>query len=263
MLGSMVVILFVYLTAKEIKNNMRILLTGHKGFIGSELWKQLRYDGHTVYGIDLKEGQDVLTCDLNYEVDVVIHLAGKSGVRESLKNAGAYWYNNVEGTKRILERFKDTRVIYASSSSAYEPHLNPYAASKLMCEYAAENHKNALGLRLHTVYSDTPREGMFLDKLSKDTLEYTTNHYRDFIHLTDVCNAFKLIIESKLKGVMDVGMGYSVSIKDIAPNLPIRLNTPHERSHTQANTKLLSELDFKPKYSIEKFLTDKGIEHKI
>lgn len=242
---------------------MRILLTGHQGFIGSELYKQLKEDGYTVYGADLKSGTDIVNSPLEYEVDLVIHLAGKSGVRESLKNAGAYWYNNVEGTKRILDIFKNTRVIYASSSSAYEPHLNPYAASKLMCEKAAEKHRNALGLRLHTVYSDTPREGMFLDKLSKGTLEYTTPHHRDFIHLSDLCDAFKLIIESKLKGVIDVGMGYSVSIQDIAPNLPVRLNTPHERTRTQAKTKELENLGFKPKYNIEKFLTDNGIEHKI
>lgn len=242
---------------------MRILLTGHRGFIGTELFKQLKESGYTVYGYDIKDGQDICSSPFEYEVDLVIHLAGKSGVRESLKSAGVYWHVNVEGSKRIFEVFKNTRIIYASSSSAYEPHLNPYAASKHLMEIAAQKHTNSLGLRLHTVYSEVPRKGMFLDKLLNNELEYTTPHKRDFIHLEDVCDAFKLLIESNLKGVIDVGTGISISIQDIVPKLPVRLNTPHERKCTEADIKELSNLGFKPKYTIEKFLTNKNIDHKI
>lgn len=242
---------------------MRILLTGHMGFIGSNLKEYLEESGHKVYGFDIKEGNDICTGSINYEVDLVIHLAGKSGVRESLKNASTYWHVNVEGTKRIFSLFKTTRIIYASSSSAYEPHLNPYAASKFLMEIIAKEHPNALGLRLHTVYSENPRPGMFLDKLFKNELEYVTAHKRDFIHIEDVCDAFNLIINSSLKGVIDVGTGTSIGIQDIRPDLPVRLNTPHERKNTEANIKELSKIGFEPKYNIKKFLTNKGIGHKI
>lgn len=242
---------------------MRILLTGHRGFIGSKLFDRLKDNGHTVYGFDLKDGQDIVTSPIEYEVDLVIHLAGKSGVRESLKNAGVYWHTNVEGTRRILERYKNIRVIYASSSSAYEPTLNPYACSKYMMELIAEKYPHSLGLRFHTVFSEEPRENMFFDKLFKGTLEYTTPHFRDFIHLNDVCDAIELVINSNLKGVIDVGTGTSVSIQDIVSHLPVRLNTPRERAKTQANITELQKLGFEPKYNVKKFLTDKGIEHKI
>jgi nucleoside-diphosphate-sugar epimerase len=152
--------------------------------------------------------------------------------------------------------------VYASSSSAYEPHLNPYAASKCIVEYAADSHPNCLGLRLHTVYSDVPRKDMFFDKLLNGTLEYATNHYRDFIHLEDACTAIELLaISTNLKGVADVGTGSSIYIPSIAPNLNIKEYTPHERSRTQADTKILKELGFKPKYTVENFLTthNKGV----
>lgn len=236
---------------------MRILLTGHCGFVGSRLLEVLKKN-HKVYGVDLVEGKDILTANLDYTVDLVIHLAGKSGVRQSLKNATAYWYNNVEGSRRIFETFKDTRIIYASSSSAYEPHLNPYAASKCIVEYAAANHSNCLGVRLHTVYSDVPRKDMFFDKLLNGTLEYTTKHYRDFIHLEDVCTAFELLVNSALTGIVDVGTGSSIYIPSIAPNLNIKDYTPHERTITHADIKILKELGFKPKYTVENFLTNKG-----
>ena len=59
---------------------MKILLTGHLGFIGSRLYEKLVVDGHEVVGIDIKEGTDILTAELP-KVDFVIHLAGIGGVR--------------------------------------------------------------------------------------------------------------------------------------------------------------------------------------
>ena len=57
---------------------MKILLTGHKGFIGTHLCDYLSTervvrDGvlefkHTVIGLDRNNQQDLLTCDLNYAV---------------------------------------------------------------------------------------------------------------------------------------------------------------------------------------------------
>ena len=41
---------------------MKILLTGHMGFIGSALYNELIKE-HTVIGIDIKDGKDLLTCD--------------------------------------------------------------------------------------------------------------------------------------------------------------------------------------------------------
>ena len=35
---------------------MRILITGHMGFIGSRLWERLE-DNHTLHGIDIKDGK--------------------------------------------------------------------------------------------------------------------------------------------------------------------------------------------------------------
>ena len=235
---------------------MNILLTGHKGFIGSSLIKALELN-HTVTGIDLVDGDDLLTCDFpNKNFDLIIHLAGRSGVRESINDPAAYWANNIEASRRLFDRYENTRILYASSSSAYEPDLNPYAASKFVLEELAERYPNTLGMRFHTVYSDTPRKNMFFDKLFNDKLEYVTRHYRDFVHLYDLIDAINILIEADyVKGVLDIGSGVPVRIQDFAPNLPVRLNTPSEREYTCANTEKMKALGFKPKYSIEKYLT--------
>lgn len=241
---------------------MNILITGHCGFIGSALYNHLSKT-HNVTGIDLKEGIDLLTCGFPKTVNLVIHLAGKSGVRGSLEDPASYWLNNVEASRRLFEFYNKTRIIYASSSSAYEPSRNPYAASKLMIEDIAKGHPASLGLRLHTVYSGHPREGMFFHKLLNNNLEYVTNHSRDFIHLNDVMSAFDLIINTPLKGVIDVGTGTSVQIQKICPGLPVRLNTPYERQWTCADITELTSLGFKPKYTVKDFLTINNIDNKI
>ena len=254
---------------------MKILLTGHIGFIGSALFRRLEKSGHTVHGIDIEAGwdrdrfystQDLLTCDFPLDdFDLVIHLAGKSGVRESIKNPAGYWNNNVEASRRLFDRYKDTRILYASSSSAYEPDLNPYAASKYILEELAARHDNTLGMRFHTVYSDNvTRENMFFYKLRHNKLEYITKHYRDFIHLEDVLDAIEILIDKDyVKGIVDIGTGNPVRIQDLAPDLPVRLNTPGEREYTCANIEKMKALGFKPKYSIKKLLTTQGNDNII
>ena len=37
----------------------RCLVTGHKGYIGSQLFKALKRLGHEVTGIDIKDGNDI------------------------------------------------------------------------------------------------------------------------------------------------------------------------------------------------------------
>lgn len=250
-------------------SKLKILLTGHRGFIGSALLKRLKKN-HQVIGIDLVDGwdrdklnqtQDLLTCDFKEEFDLIIHLAGKSGVRESFKDPAGYWNNNVEASRRLFDRYPSTRILYASSSSAYEPDLNPYAASKFIMEELAGRYPNTLGMRFHTVYSDNcPRKNMFFYKLRHNKLEYVTRHYRDFIHLEDVLDAIEILIDKDyVKGVVDIGTGHPIRIQDLAPHLPVRLNTPGEREFTCANIEKMKALGFKPKYSVEKFLTNNNL----
>jgi nucleoside-diphosphate-sugar epimerase len=230
---------------------MKIVVTGHQGFIGSNLVSHLDKLNHTVIGIDLKSNQNILNCELP-ACDLVIHLAGVGGVRESLADPQKYWINNIEGTVRILKHYAATRVLVASSSSQYEPYLNPYAASKHIIESIP--HDNVCFMRLHTVYGPSPRKDMFFDKLLNGTLEYVTDHTRDFIHIDDVCDAIGLLMNSPITGPIDVGTGISVSIRDISPNLPLTTGLPGERQHTLANITKLASLGFISKYTVNTFL---------
>ena len=80
--------------------------------------------------------------------------------------------------------------------------------------------------------------------------------------INDVCDAIQILINKPhVKGVLDIGSGNPIRIRNLAPNAPIRLNTPNERTFTCANMQKMKSLGFKPKYNIENYLTnaDKGI----
>ena len=238
---------------------MRILVTGHLGFIGTNLVKHLSQ--HDIVGLDLKNGHDILDCALPADVGCVIHLAGIGGVRESIEDPAKYWRTNVEGTRRILEHYQDCRVLVASSSSQYEPHLNPYAASKQTIEHIP--HPDVCFMRFHTVYGPIPRSKMFFDKLINDTLEYVTQHRRDFIHVDDMVRAIDLLMFSGYNGPIDIGTGSNVRISDIRKDLPIRHDTLGERQNTLADTSKMNQLGFEARYTVKMFLDEQGIENHL
>ena len=69
---------------------MRILLTGHKGFIGSHVYEHLTRIGYDVDGLDrpddIGDFADVGCADY----DIVIHLAAYSALRDSVKNPNKF-----------------------------------------------------------------------------------------------------------------------------------------------------------------------------
>ena len=54
---------------------MKVLLTGHKGFIGNKIFDKLQKTGYNIRGIDLKDGEDILHCLPDENFDYVFHLA--------------------------------------------------------------------------------------------------------------------------------------------------------------------------------------------
>jgi UDP-glucuronate 4-epimerase len=109
------------------ENQMRVLVTGHKGFIGTQLTRDLIHAGHTVAGYDLVDGQDIRNLhDLDkafeyFQPNLVVHLAARAGVRRSELYPHEYLTTNIEGTWNIgkmCEKY-NSKLIFFSSSSVY------------------------------------------------------------------------------------------------------------------------------------------------
>ena len=135
---------------------MRALVTGHMGYIGKNLVKALIEKGHWVIGADLKQGEDL--CDkipfrvLEFDPEVIFHLAAIPRVAYSVENPLHVMRNNVTSTSTVLNFAKDKNipVIYSSSSSVVgngEGPASPYALSKYVGELETLLYNRLYGLK--------------------------------------------------------------------------------------------------------------------
>lgn len=270
---------------------MNILITGHKGFIGSNLAKKLTH--HTIIGVDLKDGNDILNSNyINtlfeyYHFDAVIHLAAIAGVGYSISHSEEVLTNNIIGFDVMAKAAIKNGVkhfIYASSSSVYGDdgtQKSPYAVSKATNELQAAMYSNLsntkfTGLRFFTVYGEGIREDLaickFIKAMKSDTPLYVYGdgeQKRDFTYIDDICEAIKLILESDKEWkneVFDIGYGDSTSVNELIDILKGLINInydkvvyqdekPYDVKETLANTdKLYEWFGFKSKYDIKKGL---------
>ena len=230
---------------------MKVLVTGHKGFIGRSVfldWQEtLGYVN--VDGIDRP---DDISDFKGGDYDLVIHLAAYADIRESLKNPQLYYENNVMKTKKLFDwcRETNTRLLYASSSAVEEDYWeNPYAMTKWINEIMAP--PNSVGMRFTTVYGPDSRPNMMYRMLEDKTAKYVTNHKRDWIHVKDVCRAIHYLASSSITGPVTIGTGKSVSVKALADSmgmghLPVKEDTPGERMDNQADVTILKSIGWFP-----------------
>lgn len=135
------------------------------GFIGSYLSEEI---GEFI-GLDIKEGNDILTCDLP-DADVVIHLAAEPGVVKSMEDPYKNAETNILGTIRLAKRYKDSKFIFASSGGTIQDIIiSPYGLSKKTCEeYIKMLCNNYVILRFPNVYGKNSRS--VADKFLKDDI---------------------------------------------------------------------------------------------
>ena len=233
---------------------MKILVTGHKGFIGSHVYEYFTDLGFEVDGYDRPDDLGDFKTDKIY--DVVIHLAANAAIREAVENPDLFWENNVEKSKPIFDYCRDNniRCLYASSAAVYEWWINAYGISKKVNEVQAP--PNSVGMRFFNVYAErVSRTDMLYRMLEDKTATYLTRHKRDWIHVDDIVSAIATLIPSSYTGVLDVGTGDPVSVIDLATkmgmgHLPIKEDTPGERDITCADPSKLMELGWRPTINI-------------
>lgn len=174
---------------------MRVLVTGHKGYIGSCLVPMLQAEGFDVAGLDsdlfkectfdgelaaipekIKDSRDVTAADLE-GFDAIVHLAGLSNDPLGDYDPGLTDEINCRASVRIAELAKQVgvqRFVFASSCSNYgaagdnfltedamfNP-VTPYGESKVNVERAvskmADDRFSPTFLRASTAYGMSPR----------------------------------------------------------------------------------------------------------
>jgi dTDP-glucose 4,6-dehydratase len=156
-----------------------ILVTGGRGFIGTNLTNELRARGHEVWACDILQGEDArhLKADTGVyqqmdaifrkqKFDFVYHLAAEYGRWNGEDHYENLWQTNVIGTKNMLRlqeqhRFK---MVFFSSAEVYGDYdglmsedvmekaplkqMNDYAISKWAGELQCINHAAMFGVEV-------------------------------------------------------------------------------------------------------------------
>tara|TARA_Y100001937_G_scaffold128604_1_gene206161 strand:+ start:2403 stop:3257 length:855 start_codon:yes stop_codon:yes gene_type:complete len=223
----------------------RCLVTGHLGYIGSKVYKELINQGHEVYGVDLKHNTDIrydlfdfdkLCRNVSFVPEYIFHLAAMPSVQWCVENPSEAMSHNVLGSSRVLEYAKINnvkRVIFASSAAAKNP-VSPYGLHKLYTEgecklYARLYDIDTVCLRFFNVYSeDQEANGPYSTVISAwlNGIKNNSNLFidgdgkqtRDFIHVDDIvsANIFCMNYGKNFGGNnFDVATGFSHSLNYI------------------------------------------------
>lgn len=251
---------------------MKAVVTGGAGFIGSHMVDLLIREGYDVIVLDnLANGRlenlaqhkgntkltfvniDIADYDKPLDeyfknIDYVFHYAALADIVPSINNPLLYHRANVDGTFRVLEAAKKSKIkklVYAASSSCYgitnivptpesapiSPEY-PYALTKYLGEeYVMNWHKiydlPVVSLRFFNVYGPRSRTsgtygavfGVFLaQKLANKpfTIVGDGNQTRDFTFVTDVVKACYSAAISDITGeIVNVGSGGTYSVNKL------------------------------------------------
>ncbi|XWN37457.1 MAG: GDP-mannose 4,6-dehydratase [Balneola sp.] len=254
---------------------MKIVVTGGAGFIGSHLIDRLLSEGHSVINIDNFDSfysEDVKRSNIkkhfdyeNYrlheidirdkssldkvissDVEVIVHLAAKAGVRPSIKDPVLYQEVNVTGTQNLLEVAREKEIkqfVFASSSSVYGKNPNvpwreedavlqpisPYASTKVSGELLGHVYSHLydirfLALRFFTVYGPRQRPDLAIHKFFKlmsegnnITLFGDGSTRRDYTYIDDIINGIMAAINYKetLYEVVNLGNNETVKLSEL------------------------------------------------
>lgn len=260
---------------------MKILVTGGAGFQGSHLVDQWIEDGHQVTVLNtysdagranlaraVERGCTVVWGSVtDPEIvgktvrgqDVVVHLAARVNVDESLRDPRAFAHVNIEGTLNVLEavRTNGNRMIYASTCEVYgastqavtneEAEMrpaSPYGASKAAADRLCSAYHTSFAtdvtiLRPCNVYGERQKAGaakgavipIFAELAAAGkplTVYGEGKQQREYIHVEDLVRAYDLVLRREdLAGrVFNVSAGESVSVLSIAHCVSERFQVP-------------------------------------
>jgi UDP-glucuronate 4-epimerase len=253
---------------------MRILVTGGAGFIGSHLVEKLLAARHevvilddfndfydpqikhaniagfvsdvTVCHVDLRDSESVRTLFHRAEVDAIVHLAARAGVRPSIQHPRLYYDTNVIGTLHLLESARMTgveRFIFASSSSVYgaskkvpfceDQHLtqtlSPYGATKIAGEFLCSTYSHlykmrVVALRYFTVYGPRQRPDLAIHQFTRRIYAGQPidqfgdgSTQRDYTYVDDIIQGTMaaLAYDGPLYDLFNLGESQTIRLKDL------------------------------------------------
>lgn len=260
-----------------------VLVTGGAGFIGSHVVERLLAAGRRVVAVDsfddfyapavkrrnvrlalahpaytlveadIRDEARMHDVAARHDVDTIVHLAARAGVRPSIEQPLLYQSVNGTGTTVMLEVARRRRVknfLFGSSSSVYgesgevpfredmrvDRPVSPYAATKKANEEIAFTYHHLYGLpvtclRFFTVYGPRQRPEMAIHAFARAigegrplTLYGDGSSSRDYTYVDDIVDGVVAALDRpQAYEVVNLGGSRTTSLVDLVALLEARL----------------------------------------
>lgn len=207
---------------------------GGRGFIGSEIVKQLNLLGHNVF-VPERDDQSIYHKDLG----IVIYCAGHG----DCKNAPfAVLEANVSLLSSLLQNASFDRLLYMSSTRVYmnqevsfesadltvcvDDNRRLFNLTKLVAEeLCLKSNKDVCIIRPSNVYGVALNSALFLPAITRNAINFgkiemyiSKKYAKDYVCVDDVVNAcIRLSMIDDAKGkIINIASGYNVTADEIA-----------------------------------------------
>ncbi len=227
---------------------MRIVLTGHKGFVGNHYFNYIK-DKHEVTTYDLADGQDLKDksiADNMPDCDVIVHMAATNGTRLFYETPTEVTMNNTLPTMHIVDRYKDTptKIVFTSTCEIFNGAVDKglydvptdeqvpvmfdditnarwsYSIPKALGENLISNlSTHWLIIRYFNVYGPGQRDHFiseFVERAKQGEYYIKGNDTRSFCYVDDaVAMTHNLVLNANDK-IVNVGKQEETKIEDVA-----------------------------------------------
>lgn len=267
-------------------------ITGSNGALGSKFIK--KYKAKFIFRVFKDRVENKKKFDSwikrNSDIQIFIHLAAISSVRETNKNPKKTYKINSTASIDILNKLNKAKLsdlkyfLFSSSSHVYCPSIKSiseksirkpstiYGKSKKRVEdFIFKNNKKIkfkIGIaRIFNFYSYKHGKGFFIQDikkklgLNKKILKISkVNTVRDYIDLEQLCEILFFILNKKITKPINIGSGEPINLIKLIKKIKDKYNfkTKLELEHKAypgffANIKLLRKLGYKKKMIRFKF----------
>jgi nucleoside-diphosphate-sugar epimerase len=227
---------------------MELLLTGHKGFIGSHYYNLIKKNNE-VCVVDKILGGDL--CDKSItenlpDVDVVIHMAATNGTKLFYKIPTEVSFNNTIPTFNLIERYKGTNTKFVFTSTCeifngaiddglypvptdenvpvmFKDVINPrwsYSLPKALGENLVANSGLPwLVIRYFNIYGPGQKDHFiseFVERVANGEYYLKGDDTRSFCYVQDAVNITHHLVEHVNNEIVNVGKQEEVKISDVA-----------------------------------------------
>ena len=260
-------------------------ITGSTGVLGSHIKKKFKNIKFDCFNGDIANKKDIQQWLKGKKFDALFHFAAIVPTKKVLEYYNSSNKINYLGTKLLIDEVKKNKTtkwfLFTSTSHVYKftqkkisensvlKPISKYGLTKLRAEkYLLKKRKevNICIIRIFSYTSFNQDLSFFIPSIYKKFINSDSvnldniNHVRDFIDITDICSAIKLLYLKKSEGVYNLGSGKPTPLIKIVKylsnlfNKKYVINKSNKKTMHVADLKKIIKLGWKPKSDIIKIL---------